>query len=317
VNNKISYLVDIRDDIDEKTKNTIKTTINDLVNNVRFQEIGKGSKIDSCGFLWVNTCLYLDPITSQDIIAHEFAHVIVEKLTQGYELPAGNSTHDFAGYSSSIERAYDEALATVVAADLLGRSKYSSIESEIDVNYNSVKLGEIAENEYTYDFVRQVMIEYPNSNSEDPIIFDDKNVNWYGYSGSNKQKALDKLSKIELDLELYKKNKEISKVQELILQKHKLLRYLNPPAYSPKSEVAVSSLIWDLSGSNANSYRLGRIKKAIDDYYNKFGYPPKNELEFLKGFLMNKDLQDKDFNDAYSIITGLRHQRKYQLDDLR
>jgi hypothetical protein len=261
--------------------------------------------------------LYLDPITSQDIIVHEFSHLIAEKLTPAYEIPKGDSTHDFFGYSSSLERSYDEAMATLIAVDLLGKSRYSSIESGVITNYNTVKTGNLADNEYEYEFSKQEMSEYPNSDSKSQVVFDDKNINWYGFTGKAKQTALDKLEDVELDLELARKNKDINEVKRLTILKHKYLKYLNPPVSSPKSEVAVSSLIWDLTGSKVDSNRLGRIKKTIDDYYNKFNKPPRTEQEFLIGFLLGKDEDDDEFINAYNIITGERHNRKYSIMDLK
>ena len=87
VNSKLVYLLDKRSDLDNATKSMIKTTVNDLISNVRSQKAGQGSKIDSCGFLWTRNCLYLDPVTSSDIIMHEFSHVIIENLTPGYQIP--------------------------------------------------------------------------------------------------------------------------------------------------------------------------------------------------------------------------------------
>ncbi|HOY46514.1 MAG TPA: hypothetical protein PKU95_02680 [Candidatus Dojkabacteria bacterium] len=316
VNDKIDYRLNSRSDIDDATKSRIRAKINDLIANVRFQQPGKGSKIDSCGFLFMNDCLYLDPITSQDIIAHEFSHIIAEELTPGYEIPGGDSSHDFFGYSSSLERSYDEALATLLAVDLLGDGKYSSVETGLDVNYNIIKTGALAENEYEYDFQRQELTEFSNSDSENPQLYDSNNINWYGFSGEAKKKIEAKLSNIELDLELARKNNDLEQVTKLTTQKHKYLRYLNPPVHSPKSEVAVASLLWDLTGSKVQSERLGRIKQAIDAYYNKFGEPPKTEKEFLQGFLIGKDPTSSDVTEAYGIITGERHQRRYSLEEL-
>lgn len=313
---KINYNLDNRGDLDDATKAVIKDTISDLIYSVRFQSPGKGSKIDSCGFLWTSDCLYLDPITSQDIIVHEFSHLIAEKLTPGYIMPGGDSTHDFFGYSSSLERSYDEALATVIAIDLLGESKYSSVDSGVSTNYNSVKQGSLADNEYEYNFVNQEMIEYPNSDSKDPIIYDDKRINWFGYTGKAKQTALSKLEDVEIDLELARKNEDINEVNRLTVLKHKYLKYLNPPVNSPKSEVAVASLIWDLTGSKVDSNRLGRIKKAIDDYYNKYNQAPRTEQEFLIGFLLGKDEGSEEVSGALDIVTGERHNRKYTINDI-
>jgi hypothetical protein len=316
VNDKIDFRLNSRSDIDAATKSRIKSKINDLIANVRFQEPGKGSKIDSCGFLFMNECLYLDPITSQDIITHEFSHIIAEELTPGYEIPGGSSSHDFFGYASSMERSYDEAMATLLAVDLLGDGKYSSIETGIEVNYNTVKKGNLAENEYEYDFQRQELTEYSNSDSQNAQVYDAKNVNWYGFSGDAKKKIEQKLANLELDLELARKNNDVEQANRLTVQKHKYLKYLNPPVHSPKSEVAVASLLWDLTGSKVQSERLGRIKQAIDAYYAKYAKPPTTEKEFLQGFLMGKDPSSTDVSEAYQIITGDRHQRQYSLEEL-
>ena len=66
------------------------------------EKLGEGSKIAGCNCIGFGSfkkcfseCLYIDPLSHPDIIAHEYGHLIYENLSKKYDFPAGDSSHSF------------------------------------------------------------------------------------------------------------------------------------------------------------------------------------------------------------------------------
>lgn len=309
---RFNLLLDVRKDLTDDQKKTVKTEVEKLAKNIRFTEPGEGSKVVTGLF---SETLYIDPTGGYDIFYHEIGHKITESLTNKFTLPDGPTEHSFTNFAATEHLALDEALATLISIDITKESTYSSFDEYIGVNLNQIKPKSGWDQEYKYDFTTQTMTVYENSNTSAPQTVNTSNKalywNWYGPNETQKTYLQNKIAEVDAKLKTESNPDEYKKLMNI---KYKALRSLNPPAYSPKSEVAVASVIWDVTGTTKEDERLGRIQKAINRFTEVKGRAPQSEKEFLQGYFL--DLEDEKKTEVLGLISGPRHKRTYSLVDL-
>lgn len=316
-----------RIDLSEAQKDQIVKIAKTAIDSTKVQDCGKGSYTDKCGIVFKSDCLYLDPLHSADVIRHELGHIIASTLIKGYQYPTGDSSHEMEGLCSDEHRAFDEALATLIASDIVGKSTYithkqgNSIDPFTLPSMTNSGSYEIDISAGTVTTKNSAGVKYYGPNGDKST-----KLEWYGPST---EAEIDKIAdEIKLRFDLIDKEKakgenaDYGLIEGLFRKVNMFLRLLNPPAYSPKSEVAVASLIYDVTGDSTSTPRLGKILKGCENFYNKKGRAPKSELEFLQGFLNDKIYDTSDpmmssgFSIAYLKINSTDHRRIYLVDSL-
>ncbi len=318
-----------RTDLTKSQKSQLMSIVSSATEDARINECGEGSYVSGCKWytLGFASCMYLDPLSTPDIVRHELGHLVAEKMVPAYSEPGGKSSHNLIRYSSSVHRAYDEGLAIVIAADLAGKANYSSISKlslvdplkidgvkdyagyDIDLNEKSVKV---------YKSSLQDFTEYKKDMDSTGA-----KLEWYGAtSRERRQKYQDEIEKLGkefdklvADYEAGKSGLNMNQLESKLgrimktIQKYKTR--LNPPAFSPSNEVAVASLIYDLTGSAASDYRLGKLIQAGSGFTSRSEGSIKSELDFLKGLSVSKSA-----SEVIKITSNQKHNRSYISEDL-
>lgn len=93
-------------------------------------------------------------------------------------------------------------------------------------------------------------------------------------------------------------------------------RKLNRPAYSPKAELAVTRLLYEITGGNDERDRLGKVLEATENFTNAKGRGPTSEFELLQGFLHGKEKDSEEFQKVINLIQSDDFRRKYDVDSL-
>lgn len=346
---------------DEQKKEAIKV-IDSYSKSFRLTEkVGEGSKIAGCNCIGFGSfkkcfseCLFVDPLSYPDVIAHEYGHLIYENLSEKYEFPSGDSSHSFFDFSSDQHRALDEAIATLYAMDLNDTTTYSSAYSEANVVIVGAKQttqdaidSNLRSTEYSYDFVTDEMLVAYNSDFENFVPFDESDpeyVNFWGWDKNDKtkvkyekimkhlsddldektnqvrknyyyQKALDR-SLSEKDKENYLKSADYIEYSNALKLYQKYKKVGTPVAYSPKGEVAVARLLFDVIGEGKQEGLIGKVQYYSKVYTDKTGKAPVSELDLLKGYMAEVDPNSEEFEEILEIVNSDKHRRNYSKEDL-
>ena len=140
---KVLKQLDYRTDLTDDQKKTARNIVESYGKSVVITDkLGEGSAVKGCYcFLGkcFNACLYIDPVSSPDVIAHEYGHLIYEALSKNYAMPDGDSSHSFFDNASDEHRALDEAIATVYSMDINDSSTYSSAPRDANMTLELIR----------------------------------------------------------------------------------------------------------------------------------------------------------------------------------
>lgn len=104
--------------------------------------------------------------------------------------------------------------------------------------------------------------------------------------------------------------------EDLKKEKDRNERRLHRPAYSPKGELSVTRLLFEVTGGSQERDRLGKVLEATENFTKAKGRGPTSELELLQGFLYGKDKESEDFKNVVEILKSDDFRRKYEAEDL-
>ncbi|MFC1640693.1 hypothetical protein ACFL2D_01440 [Patescibacteria group bacterium] len=308
-----------RIDLSGMEKLEIEGKLRDVIDDVVIVEPGRGSYMGSCGFKGLWECLYLDPIDSPDTIRHELAHMITQAIAP-YEYPTGNSSHDVTGYCSSQHRALDEALAHLFSANLVGKSKLETVVKGTELDVPAFQRNRTAG--FDIDIANKQITTYTGSIQNVEVI-DDNSDEWNEWNGPSNPDQLktfsDQLSDLanRIDETIANGNnpRRVRTLVRLFSQRERVVS--DPPAYSAKNEVAVASLLYDLTATKPSDQVVGDIIGAMEDFQSFKRRAPKSEKEVIQGILYRKGLgiDDPQFLRFYDIIVT-KHKRKYRAEEL-
>lgn len=329
---EIKQHTDIRTDLSNSQKTELTNLVTEVTDNAIIAKCAEGSKVDACSrWFWSGTCMHIDPMSSPDIIRHEIAHLVVETFFKGFTEPQSESSHDMMGFCSSYHRAFDEALANLVSADLIGKSTYVTFSQSSTVDPLEALGGDQG---YVVDFDKKTIEEYEGSVDSPKFHgFDnERDLDWTGITDekarAKAQKRLDDTSTAyeKLRKEYYDKiesgaildDSDRVKIKYLSSKLELYSMFLYPPSYSSKNEVAVASLISNLL---PGQYKLGRIIESANRFYEKTSRAPKNENDWLQGYVewqyRTTDEDKENIRERVILLTNNdTHQRGYIEFDL-
>ncbi len=355
IEKRIEMRMEESTDLNEEQKKKILDITNKHLNSYKVNDVGEGSRVQtSCRFLWYwcRDTLEIDPSSSTDIIYHELGHLIYEELSPNYQHPTGSSQHDFARYSASEHVALDEALATFIAMYLKDSNSYGSIDPNDEIMLDSKDEKYF----YDFKNKKLFVSNPSDANLIEEVSEKNRGLHVRHFGNEELTiKAQKRIEEIESELEdiaaraihltskkdtnkfpLLYTQEQIDKYKEeqgiedgptlvelkrraetLKREKDRIAWKLNPPAYSPKGELSVTRLLFELTGGTDERDRLGKIMEATENFTKATGRGPTTELELLQGFLHGKDSNSEEFQDALKIIQGDDFRRKYDIEDLK
>jgi len=334
VGNQIMSRTNTRTDLDASQKERLSTLVQELIDKAEVLECKKGSYVKTCQWIKLNfgSCLYIDPMSSPDIVRHEMGHIIAETFMNEYQYPSGKSSHAMLGFSSDKHRAFDEALANLISIDLVGGTRYVTFSQ----TSSSDPLSFTKDTGQDINFATKTIKEY-RATRDTNTTFDPNNktkseLEWYGIP-DNKDNMRE-LARKRMDAKLAEL-KELSKkdsfwraitgtqTAETKAKLEKVQFYskmLYPPAYSSRNELAVAFLMYDLLGDSPTSYRLGGIINSSNAFSAANGRGPKSELEFLQGYILWQTSQGGEKSSlvekVLNLATNDTHRRLYFEDEL-
>lgn len=354
IEKRIKMRMEESTDLNDQQKEKILEITNKHLNSYKVNKVGDGSRVQtSCRFLWYwcKDTLEIDPSSSTDIIYHELGHLIYEELSPNYQHPTGSSEHDFARYSASEHVALDEALATFIAMYLKDSTSYGSIDP-----HDEIMLDSKDEKYFYDFKNKKLFVSNPSDvNVIEEVSESNRGLHVRHFGNDElKEQAEQRIEEINKELEdiaaqaihlssnsnrnryprlytkeqieKYKNSPEVQderkltelrkKAESLKREKDRIEWKVNPPAYSPKGELSVTRLLFELTGGVDERDKLGEIMEATENFTKVKGRGPTTELELLQGFLHGKDSNSEEFKNALEIIQSDDFRRKYDVESL-
>ena len=130
------------------------------------------------------------------------------------------------------------------------------------------------------------------------------------------QKRTDGETMSELDQKAFENSKEYKEYTYALKVYNKYKKVGTPVAYSPKGEVAVARLLFDVIGEGDKEGLIGKIQYYTNVYTEKTGKAPTSELDLLKGYMAEVDPNSEEFDEILEIVNGDKHRRNYTKEDL-